>query len=218
MVRKFNPTWVDIEPPPVYFIVVIGNEIEEIQYEQARKTWAKRAPQFSLFKRRAIVPDTIDAAEKITPLNFFKKAPNKEFKAWRDFTDSEKSVWYSHANLWHMCIEKNKPIIILESDCVLTKALDWKTFRLWEMMCFATFRNKKWAANGYYITPTAAKFLLYLLKNPIDHNVDSWIHKVCDQIGEWRFFAKHLGTPGNSTIEHTPEEIDPRFRDIPIKL
>ena len=213
MVRTFEPDYVDTEPPEINFIVVKDHEISEIQYNQSKRTWNRFAPLFSVVRNDAIIPSTLNDADRNTPLNFFRKAPNKEWQCWREFTETEKCIWYSHAAMWKKCIDEDKPIIVLEQDCVLLSDLNWKIFAKWEMVCFSSYKEKAWPANGYYITPTAAKFLLRV-KDPIDHNVDSWIDLVCKNIGEYRFFAKHLSTVGNGVIIHSSHIINEEFRKL----
>lgn len=214
MVRKFKPEYVITEPPEINFIVVSQNEISMLEFQQSKKTWEKYASNFPVRLQEAVTPDTLNDADKKTPINFFRKAPNKEWQCWREFTEIEKSIWYSHASLWKRCIDVNKPIIVVEQDCALMVKLNWKIFANWEMMCLADYKGIKWAANCYYITPTAAKFLLHYIRDPVDHNVDSWIDKVCCNIGEFRFYAKHFGTAARENQTHTPHTIDEMFRNI----
>lgn len=210
--------WNLTEWPTALFIVVVENPIAILEYEQSRRKWKEFSPNISISKVPAITPETIDKGDSITPLNFSRKQPNGPNKVWRDFSLTEMAIWYSHANLWKKSIVDNKPYIIVENDVALVKPIQYNWLLKHEMHCFGSFagsKNLPGAATAYYITPYAARWLLGSLPNPIQFNVDAWIHKVCDNIGEYTYAARHYSRTHQNDETHPYQSIEEQFRKLP---
>ena len=205
--------------PDIYFIVMTDNLISMTMYEISRKSWIQYFNgDATIFRHEATVPSTIDEGDAAIPLNFGRKGPMKEFTKWRDFSPGEMAAWYSHARLWQKVIKTNKPSIVLEHDCYLERPMNTSHLYSHEMVCFSTFYGGSdpdiRAGNGYYITPYAAKRLTQNRPEFINMQVDSWITKVCDNLGEYKYFARHIQhEDGANTCEHPCGKIEAEFLD-----
>lgn len=107
----------------------------------------------------------------------------------RDFTETEKAIWYSQYYLWKMVARKSNPAIIIEHDAYLHTAPDIQNWGDYEFVGFCeswTGRNITTAA-AYWLTPNWAKKLLDGIeelfpkgKKRINMNVDAYIHTIMD--------------------------------------
>lgn len=109
--------------------------------------------------------------------SYYRSFFTKLYRA-KDSTDGEKACYASHFSLWQKCVELNEPIIILEDDIeflpdflegihrisdssyeyVRLMALDQpKNPLLFQSDYFALTYDELAGAQGYYITPKAAK-------------------------------------------------------------
>ena len=221
MVKKFKPEskWKD---PEVKFIVITNNETSMWYYEKIIGTWEKYAPSFKRSRISATVPDSIERHNQIVDLPFFRKAPMREMQIWRDFTPTEKAVWYSHARMWKQCLDNDQPYIIVEHDCLADSLIDKNKLAPFDMVVMSRRCNKPdgkpvWqaaSAAAYYITPPIAKILLEKMPNPIVENVDGWIHSVCEQRGEFNLKLARQSRPNpkyGNTIDHPPHPLDEDF-------
>lgn len=218
MPRDKGVMWNLTDWPRALFIVVKDDPISVLEYEQSRKHWIKHSPEIPISKVIAITPETIEKGDSITPLNFSRKQPNALGRCWRDFSLTEIAIWYSHANLWKKSIVDNKPYIIVENDAALIKPIKFDWLLKHEMHCFGFFAGKKrrhGAAVAYYITPYAARWLLGSVPNPIQINVDGWIHKVCDNIGDYNFAAKHYSRTHQNDETHPYHWVEDQFKQLP---
>jgi len=217
-VPREKTMWELTEWPRALFIVVSDDPISTLEYEQSRRKWREHSPEIEISRVEAITSKTIEKGDSVTPLNFSRKQPNGFSKVWRDFSLTEIAIWYSHANLWKKSISDNKPYIIVENDVALVKPIRYNWLLKHEMHCFGYFAStdmRPAAATAYYITPYAARWLLGSLPNPIQINVDGWIHKVCDNIGEYTYAARHYSRGHQNDDTHPYQWIEDQFRKLP---
>lgn len=99
------------------FIIAIDNN----KISQGYKNTAITSLRFNDYNPQIFSAITPDQLPFISGLKFGKLNSNG---SKRNFSETEKSTFYSHYLLWLKCIEINKPIIILEHDSILTKAID----------------------------------------------------------------------------------------------
>ena len=134
----------------------------------------------------------------------------------RNFSPTEKAVWYSHYKLWQWSIVFQENIIIAEHDALLIKHFDPEYFTNNEsdFTCFCHGDSRKFlAARGcwckdctkikekrhhtiggaYYITPTSATQLVSTLNKPVTINSDGHIGRI----------AKEFAKLGQKTMDHT---------------
>ena len=217
MPRHTAPEFTPTSNPDIYFIVISDNLISTTMYEISRKSWMEQwQGKANFYRHEATVPKTIPEGDAIVPLNFGRKAPMSEFRSWRDFSPGEMASWYSHARLWQKCIETNRPTIVLEHDCFLERPMSTRDIYSHEMVCFSTMHGGDdpdiRCGNGYYITPYAAKQLIELRSTKIDHNLDAWVMKCCDNLGEYKYFARHINhEDGANTCDHPHTALDSEF-------
>lgn len=142
-------------------------------------------------------------------LKFGKKDSRKEI---RDFTPTEKAVWYSHYELWKKCIKLNKPIIVVEHDSKLIRQLPQKIDV--KKGKFLSFIYRDWnndnvkhlaPGSGYYITPLGAKILCKkALNNVIKENSDGHLinNLYRPKPNEDYYYIKQISIDGLNTIDH----------------
>lgn len=163
------------------YVISLDNDLSNIETE-----WL--AQGFELEPFEATIPDTIPPNG---PLKFGDKIrdPNR---SWNNpivsFTDTERAIWYSHYNLWHLCQYVNKPIIIIEDDTLLTSEFptSWNIERL-KYFVKSSGKDRKtgryefvWGG-GYVLTPDGATRLINIAeRSPIDINVDGFLRKARD--------------------------------------
>ena len=129
----------------------------------------------------------------------------------REFTLTEKAVWYSHFELWCKCINEG-PIIILEHDSMLIKPLPDLSKEGYK---FLSFINRDFGkegkhiapGSGYYITPVIAERLVArAVCKPITQNSDGHLSTVMN----WRkqiemndfYYIEQVNFDGLNTIDH----------------
>lgn len=137
----------------VYQIVIRGNETSEYYHEYTKPSWEKAG--FSVYRFNAITPTDVEEYED---LNFSEFVMSRKYTAKglkKIFTPTEKAVWYSHFLLWEKCLGINKPIVVLEHDCLLLDETKIVTHPGSEMVFYDTA-----AMGSYYLTPVAAKELV----------------------------------------------------------
>lgn len=181
----------------VWMIQISDNEISQYYKNKVLSSWVDRGYDVSEFE--AITPITLHEYK------ILKFGRLNSRKSDREFTETEKAVWYSHYLMWLKCIELNEPIIIIEHD---TKALGRFEVDYDTEFKFLSFNRELWPASAYYITPKVANILSSFSTTPetiIDVNVDGFIFEHCRPWGVHRLKActtimhEHIG----STIDHT---------------
>ena len=105
----------------------------------------------------AIVPETIKDRCPIK-LNFDKIRGGKKA---RDFTPTEKAVWYSHYYLWRRIRRLKRNAIIIEHDNMLLEEIP-NSITQYDLRAFCRHNYKPclMAGSAYYITPKGADTLI----------------------------------------------------------
>jgi GR25 family glycosyltransferase involved in LPS biosynthesis len=180
-------------------IQIPGNEISEYYMEKVLPSWHSFG--YSPIPFDAVVPETV--SEQGAKIKFGVRK-----QKWK-FTETEKAIWYSHFNLWQHCLTLDRPIIIIEHDCMLMEELP--DFSEYELLLFCLFHENYGnqhikegierpvsPCGGYYLTPRAAKCLTYkALCETITTNVDWTVHEafvefVDDRLFDIAKFQKYL--------------------------
>lgn len=170
--------------PDVWMIVINDNPISVYYRDKVATSWLNQGYKLNLFD--AVVPKDLP---KYNDLTFDKKHSLKRGTV-SEFTETEKSVWYSHYLLWKQCWEDKTPMIVCEHDVELIEPISNKMFRE-NMICLAhdpatdEKPNTKLAGGAYYITPEAARWMLRIQRSKIKCNSDWVIHDTCNRYGIW---------------------------------
>ena len=166
------------DKPPVILIRIKGHWKSEELARKTKKSWVDRGYNVEYFD--AITPDNLDeynyldfgdeflahhrsywlSHKKGKEIQFTSeinkwcalKRPNKKWYK-RKITPTEKSVYYSHLEVYKLISKRKKPHIVIEHDIVLDK--DLPSLKGLEFRAFS--RSILWA---YYITPFIADKIL----------------------------------------------------------
>lgn len=165
-----------------FIIVIRDNKTSEFYYNKVLPIWN----EIGIYPKRfdAITPNNLPSE----PLKFHKNyAAKYAFMKGKQFTETEKSCFYSHFLLWKKCVELNKKILILEHDTV---PFNPKLLFYREPVWFKTF--DKGAMGCYVIDPFFAKLGILRILN----------QGVCSgPLGELQhFFCGNHGTGEQSPI------------------
>jgi hypothetical protein len=193
----------NIDGLPVYAIVVRGNEASEYYFNKIKPVWKSIGIDLRLFD--ATTPDTLPTQ----PLKFARNKTDKYTTidpAGKEFTATEKAVWYSHYRLWWKSATENKQLVVVEHDCA-----PFDLSKLWydEKDHFKSFDIG--ALGCYVIKPSFARMVLSHLKSTsISVGPLGYIYE-CARIenkktpGKWSFIdASHEEwDPGCTQIIHT---------------
>ena len=138
-------------------------------------------------------------------LNFGRKRRGRT----KSFTATEKSVWYSHFDLWCQCIKKG-PLVIIEHDSMLSKPLpnfDKQGYKILSYMKNPDGVTVMSPSSGYYIPPPIAERLVArAVCQPVDRNSDGHLMSVLnyerqEKIKEF-FYIEQIIIDGLNTIDH----------------
>lgn len=170
----------------IYMIVMSNNKKSQYYKNFVLPSWSERGYQIIEFE--AVTPETI---HNYSELNF---ADRKVSRGNHRFSETEKSVWYSHFLLWKRCLELNESIYIIEHDTILFDYIP--DFSDEKIAIFAFYwkgrtkpREKRlysWdgltdivsPCAGYYITPEVAqKLITKSISGLINLNVDWTVHE-----------------------------------------
>tara|TARA_R110002167_G_scaffold159508_1_gene355138 strand:- start:2090 stop:2695 length:606 start_codon:yes stop_codon:yes gene_type:complete len=141
---------------PVYVITMTHNSISRYYTNRIKESWF--ALGYSNLKFvEAIVPETIKDRCPIK-LNFDKIRRGKKV---RDFTPTEKAVWYSHYYLWRRIRRLKRNAIIIEHDNMLLEEIP-NSITQYDLRAFCRHNYKPclMAGSAYYITPKGADNLI----------------------------------------------------------
>lgn len=158
----------------------------------------------------------------------------------RDFTLTEKAVWYSHFDLWCLSVRKRKKILIIEHDSKLVKPLPDLTKEGYKFLSFSegTFKGSETSiskdtcryrqctvGSGYYIVPTTAERLVAnAVAREITVNSDGFIAHILNTKAQMKMddfhYIEQIIFDGLNTIDHcTPKRnyigLDYENFDIP---
>ena len=142
-----------------------------------------------------------------TKLTFGTKKIGKK----REFTLTEKAVWYSHFELWCKCVNKG-PLIVLEHDSKLVKPLPDLSKEGYKFLSFINrdFGKKGVAiapGSGYYITPPVAERLVArAVSKEINQNSDGHLSTVMNWSRQVKMddyhYIEQINFDGLNTIDH----------------
>lgn len=186
-----------------YIIGMSNNEISKKYMEITIPEIKRTTLNEDVVLWEGITPETLP----LSPLCFEKTMPTSGTTFSKELTLTEKSVWYSHYNLWKH-ISKN------ENNCwVFEHDVDLKhIFILIPPMekQFMTARNYG-SLECYYITPYAAKLLVYYAENKkINFQVDTFVNYVMKSHKKFKDISCSQNLPINqlkqfgTTIDHQP--------------
>ena len=127
----------------------------------------------------------------------------------RDFTDTEKSVWYSHFELWCHCAMIRESIVILEHDAVLQNPLPNFSGVEKKFIAYQTINDEKYISPGcaYYITYNmAAKLIARAVCKDIHMNSDGHLvnelkAKEDKHAGDF-YYVEQIKIDNVTTIDH----------------
>lgn len=191
---------------PTVFMIVMPNDPVSMYYRgRVETSWTDRGFNIEYFN--AVTPETMHEEKQ---LNFALKT-RPSLRRAREFTDTEKAVWYSHRALWKIARRKQSPIIVIEHDTLLIQPIDPAIFKNVKAMglCHAMLKDGSIATTagaGYYLTRDVANELYRESgSTEINYNSDALIHSKIDQHGgNWKIhFCQQLivDTIG-TTIRH----------------
>jgi len=161
---------------------------------------------------------TVEIFPAITPKDLYKKH-KLEFglkssrKGKREFTPTEKSVWYSHFELWCKCYRNKEPILIIEHDSKLVKPLPEMKKEGYKFLSyidrdFGNFQGRHIApGSGYYITPNIASRLIapavssVLLQNS-DGHLGTFLNLKRQKTMNDFHYIEQINIDGLNTIDH----------------
>lgn len=99
---------------PAYAIVVEGNEASEYYFSKIKPVWKSVGVDVRPFY--ATTPDTLPDSPLVFGKNCAVKYTGLD-PTGKEFTPTEKAVWYSHYRLWWKSAFENKQLLVIEHDC-----------------------------------------------------------------------------------------------------
>jgi hypothetical protein len=201
----------------IFMIVMKDHPVSLMYQREVLPSWKELGHDVKLFD--ATTPK--DLVYK-TKLDFKTKTTGKK----REFTATEKAVWYSHFELWCKCIDKG-PLIVLEHDSKLVSQLPDMSDEGYKFLSFIErdfgAKGKHIApGSGYYITPPIAERLVaQAVAKPITQNSDGHLSTIMN----WKrqiimndyYYIQQINFDGLNTIDHkNPNRkfIGPDYEDI----
>jgi len=193
--------------PRVGMIFLENNETSEKYKSIGSQSWKNAG--YDLDYIQGITPQTFDSA--IRQLNFGKKTTGRNIG--KDFTDTEKAIWYSHMKMWDISSRKASPFIIIEHDVMLLQHIDRITVEQHSIvgLCHNGLLSKKpekgyrvSAGGAYLLKKDIAQKMLDSLPKVITTNSDAYIHNFIAKYGTFKhqhstqLYIPEIGT----TIEH----------------
>jgi len=176
---------------PKFYMIQMSNNPTSVYYRDwVMKSWRKGGHKIHLYE--AVTPETISVQKNRLEFgNKLSKGGVIDLKklVGVEFTETEKAVWYSHFNLWNVCIQINKPIVIIEHDMKLDNRMGLQTQNFRETNAVGLGRTKSTELKRnvnlpcgcYYVTPYIASILSKRAKKePIRINVDGHVKKFLD--------------------------------------
>jgi hypothetical protein len=186
------------QPYNIYMIAISDHPVSQMYLREVLPSWK----DYKVTKFEAITPKDLVYKNKLT---FGLKSTEREFTA------TEKAVWYSHFELWCQCIVKG-PLIVVEHDSKLVKPLPDLSKEGYKFLSFLERdfgeKGKHMApGSGYYITPPVAERLVArAVANPIRQNSDGHLGTFLNykrQISMNDFYyIEQINFDGLNTIDH----------------
>ena len=193
----------DIE---VWMIGIPTSEVSRIHMDAVLPSWA----EYNVNIFEAITPSTLS---NYSELDFDKRRYTD--KIFREFSTTEKAVWYSHYLLWKKCWDEKKPLIIIEHDSILRK--DIGEVGRNKLLSYLTDRKPTKndpldnglilsPGSGYVIFPEDILPLInYCNSIPIGGNVDGYIREYIQSKYGWPTdfgYIEQIVINNMTTIEH----------------
>ena len=185
----------------IYMIHMSEHPISQMYVRLTEPSWRKFGHKLNFF-------------EAVTPKDLYKKNKLIFNRKDRDFTETEKAVWYSHFELWCKCLNSGKGMIIIEHDSKLVKSLpnlqnEGYKYLSYMKRDFGKYEGKCVLSpgSGYYITPIVAQRLIAsAVAKDIEINSDGHI---CDNTNIKRqtrmndfYYIEQINIDGLNTIDH----------------
>lgn len=187
---------------PTYIITVKGNTVSESYASYVTPYWQRLGFNVETFD--AITPATLLNYLKFKPINS-KKYIDKGFV--KDHTPTEKAVWYSHCELWKLCVKHDTPIVVLEHDVIPTEPQNL----IWCGVDYQVF--DRGALGCYVITPEFAQWMLDFLINK--HGVvDSGPGGMIDWVHNFPAWKRDRDRHGIDIIVHRDQRYRPACTQI----
>jgi hypothetical protein len=189
----------------IFMIVMTGHPISDMYKRLVTPSW--RGKKIHFFE--AVTPKDLPYK---TALKFGKKVTRKNT---REFTDTEKAVWYSHYELWCKCIQLRESILILEHDSMLTKPLPDLKGKTHKFLSYVYAPDGKTPVmapgSGYFITPVSAQVLVanaVATPNIVNSDGHLGFHLDATKEKKERDFAyiEQVSIDGLNTIDHKNPE------------
>jgi len=187
----------------VWMIGILHSEVSRMYMEYTMDSWS----EYNLNIFPAITPRDL---HNYKSLQFYKTSLRR-----RNFTDTEKAVWYSHYLLWKKCWKEKKPLIIIEHDSILRK--DIGEVGRTKLLSFLTDRepvksdpidngNILSPGSGYVVFPDdIIQLINYSETKPIDSNVDGYVRNYIQSKYGWPkdfSYIEQIKIDNLSTIVH----------------
>lgn len=189
----------------VYMIAMEDHPVSLMYRREVEDSWKDH--NLKIFK--AVTPKDLYQKHKLT---FGLKDSTKPY---REFSSTEKAVWYSHFELWCKCFIENRPMIIIEHDSKLVRPLPNLSGHGYRFLSFIDRDYEPKGihlapGSGYYITPVRASALVAAaVSKEIKHNSDGHLVDVLgkgfreqkrDQ--DSYTYIEQINIDGLNTIDH----------------
>lgn len=185
---------------PIYMIAMQDHPISVMYVRNVTESW----DGYSLNMFQATTPKDLVYKNK---LDFGTKTTGKK----REFTSTEKAVWYSHFELWCHCINSG-PLVVVEHDSKLVKPLPDMSNEGYK---FLSYLNRDFGkkgthiapGSGYYITPPVAdRLVARAVSQPISQNSDGHLSTVMNWSRQVKmedyYYIEQINFDGLNTIDH----------------
>ena len=133
----------------------------------------------------------------------------------REFSATEKAVWYSHFDLWCKCLREWRPMIIIEHDSKLIKPIEqdilFEGYKILSYIRREDGTKDLSVGSGYYITPLFAERLISnaickTIKMNSDGHIANFMNTKKQKEMNDFYFIEQVNIEGLNTIEHyTPK-------------
>ena len=173
----------------------------------------------SMMYKRQVMPSWSDYKvkhfEAVTPKDLYLRHELKFGKKGdREFTETEKAVWYSHYDLWVQCYIDKQPLLIIEHDSELVKPLPDMSKEGYKVLAYMVrdynpSKGKKLASvgAGYYITPNfASRLIVGAVTKSVKQNSDGFIATTMNWDAQMKknehYYIEQVNIDGLNTIDH----------------
>ena len=134
-------------------IVIENDERSEYYHDYCKPSWESIGVTVNRFK--AITPKTLHRHNDLKFARYSASLKYVEKGLKVNITETERSCFYSHFRLWQESVFLNRPILILEHDCILQDSS-----KLWYNDLYGIIFYDRAAMGSYIIQPWFAKDLI----------------------------------------------------------